>query len=104
MKSLAWPLGAVITQGCHAVSAVLWENRDDPAVVKYMRDLPNMHKVTLQVKNEAQLLKLAENLKENKIVYHLWTEQPENVSTSLATKPYLRSELGDMLKKCQLFS
>ncbi|KAJ1822037.1 hypothetical protein LPJ56_003142, partial [Coemansia sp. RSA 2599] len=62
----------------------------------------SMHKVALETKNEASLLKMAENLKEKNIPFYLWIEQPENIPTCLATIPVVRSDLGDALKKCSL--
>lgn len=93
-----------MTQACHAVSAVLWQHREDPTVVEYMASIDDMHKVTLQVKNENQLRNLAKDLEDHNISHYLWTEKPEMIPTAIATKPYRRSELGDLLKKCQLFS
>ncbi|KAJ2852477.1 hypothetical protein J3B02_003469 [Coemansia erecta] len=101
-KVLNWPLGSIVTQGCHATTAVMWKYRDDERVKAYTADLESMHKVALETKNEASLLKMAENLKEKNIPYHLWIEQPENIPTCLATIPVMRSDLGDALKKCSL--
>ncbi|KAJ2316109.1 hypothetical protein IWW52_003811 [Coemansia sp. RSA 2704] len=102
-KDLAkWPLGSIVSQGCHAATAVLWKHRDDERVRSYTNNLDSMHKVVLETKNEASLLKMAENLKQQGIPFHLWTEQPENIPTCLATVPVMRSELGDVLKKCSL--
>ncbi|KAJ1762052.1 hypothetical protein IW142_003226 [Coemansia sp. RSA 564] len=101
-KVLQWPLGSVIAQGCHASVAVMQKYRDDERVKTYVDDINSMHKVVLETKNEASLLKMAENLKQNNIPYYLWTEQPENIPTCLATVPVVRSDLGDALKKCSL--
>ncbi|KAJ1849302.1 hypothetical protein LPJ73_003758 [Coemansia sp. RSA 2703] len=101
-KVLNWPLGSIVTQGCHASTSVIWKFRDDERVKEYTSDLENMHKVALETKNEASLLKMAENLKQRNIPFHLWIEQPENIPTCLATIPVMRSDLGDALKKCQL--
>ncbi|KAJ2706881.1 peptidyl-tRNA hydrolase domain-containing protein 1 [Coemansia sp. IMI 203386] len=86
-KVLNWPLGSIVAQGCHATTAVIWKHRDDERVKSYTADLESMHKVTLETKNEASLLKMADNLKEKNIPYHLWIEQPENIPTCLATVP-----------------
>eukprot|EP00158_Paraphelidium_tribonemae_P009446 Partr_v1_DN28868_c1_g1_i4_m34336 len=48
-KSMDWSMGSVIGQACHAVSAVLWENRDHADVCSYMADIRNLRKVTLKV-------------------------------------------------------
>ena len=102
-KSLSWPVGSVIGQACHAVSAVLWENSDDAAVKAYMADIPNMHKVTLQIKNESQLRMISEDMTEKQLKHHLWIEQPENIPTALATISCKRSEIQEMIKKCSLY-
>lgn len=36
------------------------------------------------------------------IEHRLWLEQPENIPTALATKPYLRSVVAPHLKKLSL--
>ena len=47
-----------------------------------------MHKVVLEVGGEADLVKVAEKLKEASVDHKLWVEQPENFPTCLAVKPY----------------
>ena len=49
IKALKWSLGAVITQACHACTAVAIMFYDDPNTKQYVSDLDNMHKVTLEV-------------------------------------------------------
>lgn len=46
-----WPLGSVVTQGCHASVAVIWENRDDPVTADYCspEKINSMHKVLLNL-------------------------------------------------------
>jgi len=46
---LKWPFGAVITQACHASSAVLHRFYTDSNTQAYLSDLDRMHKVVLQV-------------------------------------------------------
>jgi len=50
-SALSWPIGAVIAQCCHATAAVLHLNSEDADTVAYLKDLDNMHKVVLEVKN-----------------------------------------------------
>jgi hypothetical protein len=45
--SLGWPLGSVIAQGCHAVSALMWEQRENSNVAQYCANIDSMHKVLL---------------------------------------------------------
>lgn len=49
MKTLKWPLGAVIAQACHACTAVTHMFYDDPVTKEYVKDLKKMHKVVLEV-------------------------------------------------------
>lgn len=49
LKTLQWPVGAVIAQACHACSAVIHLYHDDPYTQSYLADLDNMHKVVLEV-------------------------------------------------------
>ena len=45
----SWPLGSVVTQGCHASVAAIWEHKDDPHTLLYCNppNLDSMHKVSL---------------------------------------------------------
>lgn len=42
-----WPLGSVVTQGCHASVSAIWSNKDDPSTVDYCSPdkIDSMHKV-----------------------------------------------------------
>ncbi|KAJ1752630.1 hypothetical protein LPJ78_000718 [Coemansia sp. RSA 989] len=104
VKVLQWPLGSVVSQGAHAAVAVMHKYRDDERVKEYVQDLDSMHKVVLETKNETSLLKMADNLRLKNIPFYLWTEQPENIPTCLATVPIMRSDLGDALKKLSEWS
>ena len=64
--------------------------------------MANMRKVVLEIKNESQLTALSERLKGDGIEHALWREQPEDVVTCLATRPYRRSAVGGYFKKCNL--
>ncbi|GAB4833089.1 hypothetical protein Ancab_007148 [Ancistrocladus abbreviatus] len=99
-----WPLGSVVTQGCHASVAAVWTNKEDPHTLHYCspHNLDSMHKVTLEVKGEGQMLRLSEKLNASGIVHKLWIEQPENIPTCLATKPYPKSVVSSFFKKLKL--
>ncbi|GJW68384.1 putative peptidyl-tRNA hydrolase PTRHD1 [Tanacetum coccineum] len=99
-----WPLGSVVTQGCHASVAAIWSHKDDPHTVEYCSPLniDSMHKVTLEVKGETQLKNLSEKLTSNNIAHKLWIEQPENYPTCLASKPYPKSIVSTFFKKLKL--
>lgn len=48
-KTLGWPLGAVVAQGCHACTAAIHLFYNDADTQAYLADLDNMHKVVLEV-------------------------------------------------------
>lgn len=99
-----WPLGSVVTQGCHASVSAIWSHKDDPHTLRYCGpdNIDSMHKVTLEVKGEPQILNLSEKLKAAGIEHKLWIEQPENFPTCLATKPYPKSMVSSFFKKLKL--
>ncbi|CAG5046391.1 unnamed protein product [Parnassius apollo] len=103
LKDLGWSIGALVAQACHASSAVLYIFKDDEYTVQYMNDLDSMHKVVLEIPNEESLRKIAEKLKENSIDCKLWIEQPENIPTCLALKPYPKEEVKKFVGKFKLF-
>lgn len=50
LKTLKWPVGALIAQACHACTAVIhmfYQNQDTQT---YLSDLDRMHKVILEVR------------------------------------------------------
>lgn len=51
VKTLKWPLGAIITQACHAAVAVNEIYKDDEEVRNYLskENIDHMHKCTLAV-------------------------------------------------------
>lgn len=55
-----------------------------------------------EVKGETQLRALSAKLLAAGVAHKLWTEQPENIATALATKPYARSEVAMHFKKLDL--
>nr|XP_021154195.1 putative peptidyl-tRNA hydrolase PTRHD1 [Columba livia] len=52
--------------------------------------------------DEAALVALAETLKQHDIDHEVWTEQPENVATCLALRPYPKERVHQHLKKFKL--
>ncbi|CAI9113713.1 OLC1v1014366C1 [Oldenlandia corymbosa var. corymbosa] len=99
-----WPLGSIVSQGCHASVAAISTFKDDPFTLDYCspNNLNFMRKVTVEVKGEAQMLNLSEKLKSNGIDHKLWIEQPENFPTCIATKPYPKSIVSSFFKKLKL--
>lgn len=99
-----WPVGSIVTQGCHASVSAIWTNKDDEHTVEYCSpsNLNSMHKVTLEVKGESQIINLSEKLTAGGIAHKLWIEQPENIPTCLATKPYPKSVVSPLFRKLKL--
>jgi peptidyl-tRNA hydrolase len=102
--SLGWPLGSICAQAAHAAVAAVWEHRDHPDVEAYCAPdaIDGMHKVVLEVKGETQLVNLAAKLADAGVAHKLWTEQPENFPTCLATRPCRKDEVQALFKKCNL--
>uniref|UniRef100_UPI0035900C08 putative peptidyl-tRNA hydrolase PTRHD1 n=1 Tax=Myxine glutinosa TaxID=7769 RepID=UPI0035900C08 len=101
-KVMGWPLGAVVAQGCHACSAALHMFRADAHTQRYLADVERMHKVVLAADGEDALRELTERLLADGIDHHLWVEQPENIATGLALKPYPKEEVHHLLKQFKL--
>ncbi|KAI8063517.1 peptidyl-tRNA hydrolase II domain-containing protein [Gongronella butleri] len=105
-KTLKWPTGSVMTQACHAATAVLHKTRLDKNTMQYMEDVDRMHKVVLETKNEESLLKLVTSLEEHEVPLYKWVEQPENIPTAMATAPLVErsEEVKSIFKKyCSLY-
>ncbi|KAF8562598.1 hypothetical protein P879_10611 [Paragonimus westermani] len=99
---LNWPLGAIVAQGCHAATAALHTFREHSNTLAYLNQLDRMHKVVLGVSDLQDLQQLANRLSENQIQHYLWIEQPENVCTCLATRPYPKAEVQSYFKGLKL--
>lgn len=56
-----------------------------------------------QVPNEESLKKVAAKLQENSIAHKLWIEQPENIPTCLAIKPYPKDQVKKFVGKFKLY-
>lgn len=63
------------------------------AAAPLLTPLRTVQVVVLEIKGEAQLRTLAEKLSEAGVAFKLWTGQPENFPTCLATKPYHKGEV-----------
>ncbi|XDA73730.1 hypothetical protein R6Z07F_003949 [Ovis aries] len=88
----SWPAGAVVAQACHAATAALHLHRDHPHTAAYLRELERMRKVVLEAPDETTLKLLAETLQQKNIDHKLWMEQPENIPTCIALRPYPKEE------------
>lgn len=104
VDELSWPTGSVIAQAVHASVAAVWESRYDAVTGGYCAESGGaMHTVVLEAKNEAAITRLAERLHDGGIEHVMWREQPENIVTALAAKPYPRSVVKPMFNKFKLF-
>ncbi|XP_003411965.1 putative peptidyl-tRNA hydrolase PTRHD1 [Loxodonta africana] len=99
----SWPAGALVAQACHAATAALHIHRDHPHTEAYLRDLGRMRKVVLEAPDENTLKELAETLQQKNVDHMLWLEQPENIATCIALRPYPKEEVNQYLKKFRLF-
>ena len=59
--------------------------------------------VFVQISDENGLHQLAEVLRVNGVDHKLWIEQPENIVTCLATKPYPKQEIQQHFSTLKLF-
>ncbi|OXA58701.1 Splicing factor 3B subunit 6 [Folsomia candida] len=100
---LNWPLGALFAQTCHASTSVLHLFKDDPNTQNYLGDLDSMHKVVLQASDLEALTNLATKLREHKIDHKAWLEQPENILTCIALKPYPKDEVKEFVQQFKLY-
>uniref|UniRef100_A0A3Q2VLW4 peptidyl-tRNA hydrolase n=1 Tax=Haplochromis burtoni TaxID=8153 RepID=A0A3Q2VLW4_HAPBU len=103
VHKLSWPLGAVITQACHAATAAIHLHYGDPDTQCYLSELDSMHKVVLGAPDEAALSGLSESLTQAGVSHKLWIEQPENIPTCLALKPYPKETVQPLMRKFKLF-
>ncbi|XP_075893855.1 putative peptidyl-tRNA hydrolase PTRHD1 [Nelusetta ayraudi] len=103
VHKLSWPLGAVITQACHAATAAIHLHYGDADTQQYLAELDSMHKVVLGAPDEAALSTLAETLTQAGVAHKLWIEQPENIPTCLALKPCAKETVQPLLRKFKLF-
>lgn len=53
--------------------------------------------------NEESLKKVADKLQQNFISHKLWIEQPENIPTCLAIKPYPKEDIKKYVGKFKLY-
>lgn len=102
-SDLKWPKGALIAQACHATLAAVHLNYQDSETKDYLKNLDSMHKICVGVLSQSDLVKLSETLAENDINHKLWIEQPENIPTCIATKPYTKSIIEKFFKGLKLF-
>ncbi|KZC08565.1 PREDICTED: putative peptidyl-tRNA hydrolase PTRHD1 [Dufourea novaeangliae] len=102
LKTMKWPVGAIVAQACHACTAVMHLFYNDTYTQIYLANLDNMHKIVLEAPDETSLNTLSIQLKKEDIHHKLWIEQPENIPTCLSTKPYPKEKVQSYFKKYKL--
>lgn len=73
------------------------------SVVLFMKKPCLIRPSVFQAKDEVSLRGLATKLTEENIDHKLWIEQPENIPTCIATKPYPKDQVQKYFKKFKLF-
>jgi len=99
-----WDVDLFSAQACHAVSAVLELTKEDEVTKSYLSKLDGMHKVVLGAPDLGSLSELGSKLSERGIIYKLWVEQPEDIPTCIALKPYSREEVKGLVRHLKLLS
>ncbi|RZF37792.1 hypothetical protein LSTR_LSTR007154 [Laodelphax striatellus] len=102
-KKYKYSLGAHIAQAAHACIAVNERFKTQSETVEYLKNLQQMHTVVLQVEDEKALLDAEELLVTNNLDFHKWEEQPEMLQTSIALRPYNKSQVESYMKSFKLF-
>ena len=97
-----WSIGSLIAQGSHACVAAVATTLSQSETTAYISDTANMTKTVLGVDDTQQLIEMSEKLTAERIPHYLWTEQPENIPTALATAPQLKSILSRFFKHLKL--
>jgi N-acetylglutamate synthase-like GNAT family acetyltransferase len=62
----------------------------------------NENNFLCQAKDEDQLTNLSKKLDDNQIKHKLWIEQPENIPTCIALKPYKKEDVHKFVKSFKL--
>uniref|UniRef100_A0A8C4W0K7 peptidyl-tRNA hydrolase n=1 Tax=Gopherus evgoodei TaxID=1825980 RepID=A0A8C4W0K7_9SAUR len=101
-EPLSWPLGALVAQACHAALAVVHAYYGQADTGAYLAEGGSMRTVVLEALDEGALTTLAETLKQHNIDHKVWIEQPENIATCIALRPYPKEEVHQHLKKFKL--
>lgn len=125
-KPYKWSIGSLITNATHAAVQVIHNTYNDSDTQKYLnqngnttvndthnnttqqqhndnqQQLSQMHSVTLSVPSQDELLHVHNKLQHNNIQHVIWYEQPDNIYSCIATKPYLRSIIKPLLSHLKL--
>ncbi|XP_062824873.1 putative peptidyl-tRNA hydrolase PTRHD1 [Anolis carolinensis] len=101
-EPFSWPMGATVAQACHAALAVVHAHYAHPDTAEYLAQSGSMRTVVLEAPDEAALSALAERLQQNGIDHKVWVEQPENIATCVALRPYPKESVHHLLKTFKL--
>uniref|UniRef100_A0A8C6V6D0 peptidyl-tRNA hydrolase n=1 Tax=Naja naja TaxID=35670 RepID=A0A8C6V6D0_NAJNA len=125
-EPFSWPLGASVAQACHAALAVVYAYYEHPDTADYLAQDGSMRTVVLErmsmhhstilrhiiqsicmdwifvAPDECALSTLAERLQQNGIDHKVWIEQPENIATCIALRPYQKEHVHHHLKNFKL--
>ncbi|TNJ27556.1 Aminoacyl-tRNA hydrolase [Giardia muris] len=99
-RDLGWPLGALCAQAAHASIAAI-HAFPGPDTSAYLEDLSNMRKLVLGA-TEVELKALILQLEKEGLEHHVWIEQPENIVTAVALRPYPKSRVAKILRHLPL--
>lgn len=95
--------GSLIAQACHASIKAIHVYIDEVDTKEYLNSINNMTTVVLKIKCE-DIPNILSSLIELDLVE--WTEQPENIVTCIALRPYKIQELDqymDFIRKFKLY-
>ena len=100
-----WTLGSVIAQAVHASVDCLQQYKNDNNVAKYTADGARkfMTTIILEVRDETHMNELMISLSQASVDHTIWSEQPENIITAIALKPYEKEDLPPFLRSLRLF-
>uniref|UniRef100_A0A3P8UQQ6 peptidyl-tRNA hydrolase n=1 Tax=Cynoglossus semilaevis TaxID=244447 RepID=A0A3P8UQQ6_CYNSE len=97
VHKLSWPPGGGVNQARPAAPA------QSGAGGKSLRLQCVCVFCCVQAPDEEALSSLSENLTQAGVSHKLWIEQPENIPTCLALKPYPKETVQPLLRKFKLF-
>ena len=94
----------LLAQGCHAAIAAVIKNLDKQPTQAYLDNLESMYKVVLKAETDDQLEVLISKLEAQDIDHYVWTEQPENIRTCVASAPNDKARLQPLFRSFKLFN
>lgn len=101
-SAVSFSMGANVAQACHAATAAIVKSFHAPSTVEYLSLLEDMTLCVLSVQDGQELEEIGRMLKTNAVAFHLWVEQPEGISTALATAPMPRDQIAPLLSHLKL--